>query len=276
MRLAVFSDVHGNLPALEAVLEDMEPWGADVVVMNGDLINRGPNSVAVLELLQRTLPRCHRLQGNHERFIHYCATHPPKSAIDQAVKQFTYWSVEQLKPYLDQIEQWPESFTLTAPDGGTVCITHGSQLGNREGITPEMSDEELTPRVAGSQQLFIASHTHRPFCRTLAGQLIVNVGSVGASFDRNSRAAYGRFSWDHGQWQVEIRRVAYDRQQLFRDYHQSGFLEEGGSLTRVMLAEQILCRGLMGPWMRQFHALVVEQQVLTLQQSVDRLLAAYL
>ncbi|QEP43276.1 metallophosphoesterase [Ectothiorhodospiraceae bacterium BW-2] len=267
MKLAVFSDVHGNIAALEAVMADIINWRAEVVVMNGDLINRGPNSVEVYQLLRRTLPDCYLLQGNHESFTRFCHHHRPKSEIDYGVKQFTYWTATKMAPYIDEIASWGESLDLSDLDGGMVHITHGSRIGNREGITPEMSDEELAKRVGGGSQLFIASHTHKPLQRRLDGSLVVNTGSVGSSFDRDYRPSYGRFLFRQGRWQSEIRRVAYDRSRIYRDYESSGFLEEAGPLAQVMLMEQKLCRGLMGPWMRHYHAAVIEGEM-TLEASV--------
>ncbi|MFC6590670.1 metallophosphoesterase family protein [Deinococcus lacus] len=69
MRLAVIADIHGNLDALRAVLADIRSQGADQILVNGDVVNRGPDSVAVLELLLALEPPVRFLLGNHDDLL---------------------------------------------------------------------------------------------------------------------------------------------------------------------------------------------------------------
>lgn len=268
MRLAVLSDVHGNLPALEAVLDDLLSWRADKVIVNGDLVNRGPDSSGVLELLTRELPDTLFLKGNHEGFVlamRDSRDKPGEPAYE--VKRFAHWSVEQLGERLADIETWPDHLDLDHLDGGAVHITHGSRLGNRKGILPDTDGEALVQRLGEPCDLFISSHTHRPFTRTLDHGLLFNTGSVGAPFDRDPRASYARFTFSAGCWRGEIVRLAYDRSAAERLFEESGFLDGGGALARIMLAELRHSRGLMGPWMRTYHAAVLAGEI-SLESSV--------
>lgn len=273
MKIAVLSDVHGNLPALEAVLDDIERWGADAVVVNGDLVSRGPYSLACLRLLQRTLPEATLLQGNHEEYVLASARAPtPPDAPDYAFTRFARWSAEQLAPALAEIASWRAGLDLEDADGGSVHITHGSRLGSRDGIHPGTDDAELPAKLGDHRDLFIASHTHKPLLRRFNETLVVNVGSVGTPMDGDHRAAYGRFGFDGKRWQAEIRRVRYDLARAERDFIDSGFVEAGGPFARLILEELRRAHSLVGPWMRKHYRGVMAGE-LDPEAEVERTLA---
>lgn len=276
MKIAVLSDVHGNLPALEAVLEDMERWRPDQVIVNGDLINRGPNSLACLCLLDERVPAARAVKGNHEGFVlRWAGREPDPCDPGRDLSRFARWTAAQLGEALARVQDWPDHLDhldYLDPDGGSVHVTHGSRLGNREGILPETEGEELRAKLGDPRDLFVASHTHKPLVRRVDGTLVVNTGSVGAPFDRDPRAAYGRLTFDGRAWQAEIVRVAFDRDRAERDFASSGFLDGGGPLARVMLAEHRHCRGHMGPWMRRYQEAVLAG-VVSVGAAVDEYLA---
>jgi len=97
MKIAVLSDVHGNVPALQAVLDDICAWQADTVIVNGDLVSRGPYSLECLRLMQTQFPAAHYTKGNHESYVLRCAdtsTDPDSPTYD--VDRFADWTVRQL------------------------------------------------------------------------------------------------------------------------------------------------------------------------------------
>lgn len=270
MKIAVLSDVHGNLPALEAVLDDIAEWQPDQVIVNGDLVNRGPNSLACVRLLTTAFPEVAVVQGNHEEFVLECMGEdwtPGEFMYD--MRRFGHFTLAQLGDEVERVAAWPHHLDLIELEGGSVHVTHGSVLGKREGILPTTEGEELRSKLGDPRDLFIAAHTHRPMVREFDGTLVVNVGSTGAPFDRDPRSAYGRMTFRGGQWHAEIRRVHFDRERAEREFAESGFLDEGGPLARVMLAELRQCRGLMGPWMRRFFP-AVKAGEMTVSEAVDR------
>ena len=119
--------------------------------------------------------------------------------------------------------------------------------------------------------LIIASHTHRPLLRRFDGTLVVNVGSVGQPFDGDARAAYGRFVFRGKRWKAEIARVRYDRARIERDFCDSGFLDEGGPLVRLIQLELRQSRPHLGLWMAR-NLQAVESGELSVAEAVERYL----
>lgn len=263
MKIAVLSDVHGNLPALEAVLHDVEAWGADQVVVNGDLVSRGPYSLQCLRLLQARCPAARFLTGNHETYVLCCADTPadpdsPTLAIDR----FAQWALDQLGETVEELRAWADHLDLVGLEGGaSLHITHGSRLGNRDGISWRTTEDELPAKLGEPRDLFIGSHTHKPLQRRFQGTLVVNTGSVGQPMDGDPRASYGRFRLVGGRWEAEIRRVDYDRAQAQRDFLESGFLQEAGPMARLIYRELQECRAHVGPWRRRYLDAVKRREI---------------
>jgi putative phosphoesterase len=272
MKIAVLSDVHGNVPALEAVLEDILRWGAEEVIVNGDLINRGPCSLDVLELLQQERPQTRCLRGNHENWLLYSAEHGPQpDSHTYEIDRFAHWAVAQMGEALQQVAEWEDHLDLTDLEGGSLHITHGSRLGDRKGIQPECEGDELEEKLGDPRDLFIASHTHRAFTRRFNGTLVINTGSVGQPFDGDERASYARLQFHAGRWRGEIVRVRYDREQAIADFERSGFMEQGGALTRLIFREFFEARMHVGPW-RRLYLDAVKAGEIGVAESVERYL----
>jgi len=273
MKIAVLSDVHGNVPALQAVLDDISSWQPDTVIVNGDLVSRGPYSLECLRLMQAQFPAAHYTKGNHESYVLRCADTPadPDSPTFD-VDRFADWTVRQLGEAVDDIRAFGEHIDLTDLDGGaSVHVTHGSRLGNRDGVSASVSDDDLPAKLGTPRDLFIGSHTHKPLLREFNGTLVVNTGSVGQPMDNDSRASYGRFALRAGRWQAEIARVAYNKAQAERDFVESGFLAEAGPLAQIIFLELQQSRMHAGPWSRQYMAAIKAREI-----SVIESIAAYL
>lgn len=270
MKLAVLSDIHGNVPALAAVLDDIERWGADHLIVNGDLVSRGPHSLECLRLLQARAPGSHFLTGNHETYVLRCADQPadPESPTHD-IDRFADWALRQLGAAVDDIRAWDDHLDLTDLEGAaTAHVTHGSRLGNRDGISARTRDDDLPAKLGEPRALFIGSHTHRPLLRRFNGTLVVNTGSVGQPMDGDPRAAYGRFTLIGGRWEAEIARVAYDKARAERDFIDSGFLAEAGPMARLIYLELRQSRAHVGPWRNQYLE-AVKARALSVTASVD-------
>ena len=264
MKIAVISDVHGNVPALEAVIEDLHAWQPDQVVINGDLVNRGPYSDSVLALMQAEFPASVFLKGNHESFVLYAAEHPVTADDPKYhLRRFAQWSAKQLgKDNLSHISGWQDHYDVVDPTGQkSLHVTHGSRLGNRDGISMKTLDEALPEKLGERKELFIVSHTHKAMVRQFEDTLIVNTGSVGQPLDDDERSSYARVEFSNQCWQAKIRRVAYDKARAEKDFIESGFLDAGGPITKLIFLEHRHNTMFVGPFMHQYHDAIVAGEV---------------
>ena len=271
MKIAVLSDIHGNVPALQAVLDDISRWQPDEVIVNGDVVNRGPYSLAVVQMLNESLPNARYLAGNHEGFTLFAAENPldPDDPLYD-LRRFAQWTAEQLgDDVLDRIRTWDDHIDLTNLEGGSSFhVTHGSRLGNRDGISEKTPDEALPEKLGEPRELFVGSHTHKAMIRHFNGNLVVNTGSVGQPLDGIPHASYGRFTFHGGKWQAQIARVAYDKEQAQRDFIESGFLEHGGPVAYLISLEHHENRMYVGPMMAGYHKAIHEREI-TVAEAVQ-------
>ena len=197
--IALIYDVHGNLPALEAVLADAEGAGARGYVLGGDYALFGAWPRETVERL-RALPGAEWLRGNGERWTAAPAEAP--GPVQGAIAACRELLGEDL---VADMAELPE----TLP-GEATLFCHGSPRSDVESFMPEPyeTDEELLEGVEAQRVVF--GHTHIQFRREgPRGIELVNPGSVGMPFDGDTRAAYALV---HDGGEVEHRRVAYDHQ----------------------------------------------------------------
>ena len=279
MKIAILSDLHSNLPALRAVVEDLGIWKPDQVIVAGDIINRGPKPAECLEIILENKHRLgwHVLRGNHEEYV-LMHTRPdaPRSGPAFEVHRPSYWTYEKTRHLITAVQELPDQTILEDPNGGEVRIVHASLIHNRDGIYPETSDHDLVPKLGLQKRgpeappltLFGVGHTHRSLVRALNGTLVVNAGSVGLPFDFDQRLAYARLTWEQGNWHADIVRLAYDIEQATQDFFKTGYLYEGGPLTELVLLELQHAVSLLYGWANQYQQLASAGR-LSIRETVD-------
>ena len=207
-RLAVLSDVHGNLLALEAVLADLEArGGADALVVAGDLCLDGPLPREALERVRAL--GCPVVQGNTDRDL---AAASGGEDDDQAA--LLAWTRElQGDDRLAYLRDLPFSHQVAPPDGGpAVLIVHANPKNLDDHLRPLAPEEEVAPPLAGVPDgvaVLAFGHLHIPYTRRVGRLLLADIASVGLPKDGDRRAAYGVLTWTDGEWTVELRRVEY-------------------------------------------------------------------
>lgn len=192
-------DIHGNLPALEAVLEDAARAGAQRYLLGGDYALFGAWPVETLQRLEE-LPGATWIRGNGERWCNAPAEAPPAAPVQAAAR----WCAEQLgAATVARLAALPAAAVV---DGVRYC--HASPLSDVVGLLPEPAPGEEALLQEVREPRLVVGHTHLPLRRTTAqGLEIVNPGSVGMPFDGDARAAYALVGDDGA---VELRRVPYD------------------------------------------------------------------
>lgn len=238
-RIAVLSDVHGNVPALEAVMEDVARLALDEVLVGGDLVGRGPEGSEVVRRIAATGWRT--IRGNHEEYLlDFRRGEVPHDWLHAAEWSAARWMSAELG---SEEAAWIEAlpFSLTSELAPDLRLVHGTPGSTREGIGPWLSSDRLAAHLAQVEEsLLVCAHTHRPLLRTVDGGLVVNVGSVGLPFNRDRRAQYAVFEpGEPGgeRWRVELRQVEYDLERTFAVYERTGFLAEGGVTARLLRLE---------------------------------------
>jgi len=226
-RIAVLADIHGNLPALEAVFEDMKPFAVDRVVVAGDAVNLAPFSRQVMERL--TAERCAVIRGNHEFYV----TSPEQKMWPSAL------TIEQLGAYwLNVIAAWPDTLTLRFRDAPTVRVVHGSPRSHAESILPTMTDGEIEGVLSGIEEsTVIAAHTHLEMDREVGRRRLFNPGSVGAPINGIFSAAYLILDGDQTGWRAIQRKVPFESDPLLREFERIGFVDRCGVIGHMVVEQ---------------------------------------
>lgn len=161
--LAVLSDIHGNLPALEAVLQDFEQFDVDQVVVAGDVINWGPISAQVTEhVIRAGWPV---IRGNNEFYLlDFNTPRAPEEWRDQRQWVMLRWLRQQLAGDLHKsIAGWPDSISLRFADAPPVKVAHGTHQDPWEPLFPSYTDARLAQALQGIEETtMIAGHTFTP------------------------------------------------------------------------------------------------------------------
>ncbi len=235
-RVAILSDIHGNIPALEAVLADIERESPDEVLVGGDLVGRGPEGSRVVELIRQR--GWATIKGNHEDYLlDFRQGRVPGAWLVDEVWSASRWMASELTEVdVAFIDSLPDSaVSRRLPQ---VHLVHGTPRSNNEGIGPWTSGRRMCRHLGSIEEsVLVCAHTHRPLERRFDGGQVVNVGSVGLPFNRDPRAQYVILEGQGDEVTVDFRRVEYDRSELLSIYRSSGFLEAGGVTAQLLRLE---------------------------------------
>ncbi|VAW43330.1 hypothetical protein MNBD_CHLOROFLEXI01-1300 [hydrothermal vent metagenome] len=235
MRIAVYSDVHGNLTALQAVLADIKKQAPDLIAFAGDLCMVGARPKACLELAKAETDIF--IYGNTDEYI-YTPQHVPQDASETQrqrlgmFNELANWTNGQLgKQNVDWLKRLPFSHRIspTAVSSDDLLVVHANPQDVTRGITPTaefqqevlgkvrwpQSDEDLRTLLENVTAGIIAyGHFHIPNVRQWGNITLANISSVNLPSDGDNRAKYGLLTWDKATgWTVEKRLVAYNLRQ---------------------------------------------------------------
>ncbi len=232
---AVLSDVHGNLPALRAVLDALRDTPLDGMLVAGDLTGGPQPNETIRLLLERG---AYLIRGNtDENILRYVSGQAPD--VWHTSKQWAImrWSVKQLAPdLLALLQSLPEQRVVALPGAGQVRMVHGSPRSSSEGLFPHKFPERLEAALALTPEaVLICGHTHLPWQLEREGKLVCNPGSVAASLNGIPHAHYALLEWDGQCWAAEHFNVPYDLASIRRANQDSGLLADGGALARAFL-----------------------------------------
>lgn len=207
MRVAVLSDVHGNLLALDACLADLaSQGGADAIAVAGDLCLDGPKPKKVLQRLEEV--GAQSVRGNTDRYL---SDEKPAGSFTAADAAQIAWTRQELgERWLSWLRDLPFALRI-GEDENQLLIVHANPRNDEDQLWPD-ADESLLERFVGDEgaTAIAFGHLHLPYVRIWRGKLLVNVASAGLPKDGDPRACYAIFTERPGGWQVKHRRVAFD------------------------------------------------------------------
>lgn len=183
MRVAAIYDIHGNLPALEAVLHDIAQSGVDLVVVGGDVV-AGPMPRETLAcLLSLALP-VQFIQGNADREVVAQMAGIDTSTLPVQVRTILRWVAQQLHAdHAQVLAGWPATLQVEISGVGQALFCHATPQNDTDVFTRLTPEERLLPIFAGlTVPLVVCGHTHMQFDRTIGGVKVVNAGSVGMPY----------------------------------------------------------------------------------------------
>jgi putative phosphoesterase len=205
MKIAAIYDVHGNLPALEAVMAEVRREGVDLVVVGGDVLP-GPLPVETLEYITSLDTPTRFLQGNGDREVRNQMAGSESSILPPAWRDVMRWVAAQLTPdHARTLASWPATQSVEHETLGTILFCHATPRNDIEIFTRETPEANLLPVFAVTDApVVMCGHTHMQFDRRVGTTRVVNAGSIGMPF--GERGAY----WALIGKDVELRRTVYD------------------------------------------------------------------
>ncbi|MFF9402637.1 metallophosphoesterase family protein [Streptomyces sp. NPDC014744] len=182
-RVAVLSDIHGVLPALEAVLAEPDVRAADRIVLTGD-ITAGPQPTHVLDLLTSLGDHVIWISGNADReLLEY-----RRGQRDTIPDPIALWAAEQLREdHLDLLGSLPQSLSLPVSGLGKVLFCHATPRDDEEVVLVDSRLDRWKEVFSGLDtdvRTVVCGHTHMPFVRLAHGRLVINPGSIGMPYGR--------------------------------------------------------------------------------------------
>jgi predicted phosphodiesterase len=205
MRIAALFDIHGNVPALEVVLEDVRRAKVDEVIVGGDVFP-GPMPFEALSLLRALDIPVRFIKGNGDRVVLQARKGDDISEVPGPYQNVVRWAAQLLSDAdYAQIVDWPRMLRLTVDGAGEVLFCHATPRNDTEIFTRRTLESRLLPVFEDvNVRLVVCGHTHMQFDRMVGRTRIVNAGSVGMPF--GEPAAY----WLLVGPDVELRRTTYD------------------------------------------------------------------
>lgn len=228
MQVAALYDVHGNLPALEAVLADPRCASADLIVCGGDLV-AGPLPAECLDRLEAEGERVRFISGNCDREVTLPSGH------EEWHEHIGGWSAARLgDARLERVRRWPLTIELEVPGLGQALFCHATPTSDLRILTKITPDDEVARELAGTtSDIVVCGHTHVQYDRRVDELRVVNAGSVGMPYEGSPDPCWAILDTDG----VELVSTPYDAAGALEVLSETGFPLLEGWFGRTLRGE---------------------------------------
>jgi putative phosphoesterase len=231
MRVAALYDIHGNLPALEAVLQDVREANVDRIVVGGDVLP-GPMPRECLDaLFTLDLPTTF-IRGNGDRETAAASRDQMSAIVPEYFRAAMQWNAAQLTAEdVRAIDAWPLTHRMRIDDLGDVLFCHATPRDDNEIFTEATAETKLRPILDPlAADLVVCGHVHMQFDRTVGATRVINAGSIGMPFEQPS-GAY----WLLLGPAVQLQRTNYDLNAAAHRVRQTSYPQAEEFATKSIL-----------------------------------------
>ena len=231
MRVAALFDIHGNIDALDAVVEDVRSEQVDVIVVGGDVLPGPMPRETVTRLLELDIP-VRFIHGNGERVVVTQMVGGDISEVPERFREVIHWTAQQLDlQHQPLLASWPLTCQLDIDGLGEVLFCHATPRNDTECFTRLTAEDRLLSVFADvTASLVVCGHTHIQFDRSVGPLRVVNAGSVGMPF-----AAPPGAYWLQLGPSVELRRTVYDFSKAAEHIRATGYPQAEALSVRYVL-----------------------------------------
>ena len=224
-KIALIADIHGNLPAFEAVLSDIEKENIDHVIIAGDMITDCPDSNEILNIVREM--DCTVIKGNREQYFLDYQTGLKAHWNNSRQTSSLIWSFNQISELNNQYIKQLKQDTVLNIYGLNLCVSHGSPDSISELIYP-LKQKTRFEEIMGSmnEDILICGHSHKQWHRKIGDTYAVNPGSSGVHFNKKQGAEYSILEIKAGAINVIHKQISYSLNDLKNRFELSGLYKK--------------------------------------------------
>jgi predicted phosphodiesterase len=240
VRIAALYDIHGNLPALDAVLHEVREIGVDRIVIGGDVLP-GPMPRETMErVLELKIPTqfiygngdlavLAQLQASDPASVTYWGT-TGGAPMPEPLRELIRWTARQVPEYSDVLASWPLTSRVTLDGVGNILFCHATPRNETDIFTRATPEDRLRPVFAGvDASVVVCGHTHMQFDRMVGPLRVVNAGSVGMPFGTTGA------DWLLLGPGIELRKTRYDLAAAADEFRRTDYPLVEGMAVRYLL-----------------------------------------
>jgi putative phosphoesterase len=231
VRVAVVSDIHGNLPALQAVLADLDQHGPfDAIIGGGDYVFGGAFPQRCVDLVRERGLAC--VKGNTDEWVIESFTagrmmakgYAPGEAHSGIQLAVDDWVAKHLDPAAARfIAETPIDWRITGPSGKRFVFVHATPWSTHPAVQPDAPESMLTKMLdEGQADTLVYGHIHKAYIRQVGERTVACCGAVGIPLDGDERPCYLIATDEGSGWQLEHQRVGYNRDAYLSELARSG------------------------------------------------------